>query len=289
MQTGLVRNKNLSWVPLWGESCNPSGLNRVCTGCSCGCFSSIPVVTWKKPNAELTLLISHGNGQDLDFLVNTVAPRFRDLPTPINIVCYEYPGYSLSPLPTSESLCLMAAEAAYRYVRHDMGVPPEKIVAYGISLGTGTAVHVAANFEVGGLILQSPYASLASVKLGMKVAKWLSCMDLFLSYRNAPKVNVPVLLFHGSKDKVVPTQGSIDLATLFPRMYKEPIIVDGAGHNDVIDTLHARSSYLPMLDNYFREVLGKPASASAWVMRQASYAKSLISPLLRPSQEKMRA
>jgi len=127
----------MKWIPLWLDGCPSTGL------------ASIPITEWLMADAQLTLIISHGNGQDLHYLSTDVVPRLRaGLRTPVNIVCYEYPGYSLSPLPTSEALCLRAAEATYRYVRKQLRVPASKIVVYGISLGTGPAVHTASHHEV---------------------------------------------------------------------------------------------------------------------------------------------
>jgi hypothetical protein len=135
----FYRHPKLKWIPLWSDGC-PTTTS----------LTSIPITEWLHADAQLTLIISHGNGQDLQYLTTDVVPRLRaGLRTPVNIVCYEYPGYSLSPLPTSEALCLRAAEATYRYVRKQLRVPARQVVAYGISLGTGPAVHLAAHHKVG--------------------------------------------------------------------------------------------------------------------------------------------
>jgi pimeloyl-ACP methyl ester carboxylesterase len=215
-----------------------------------------------RPDARLTLLISHGNGQDLQYLVEDVVLRLRCLGTPVNLVCYEYPGYSLSGLPTSEGLILSAADAAYNHVRYVLGIPPEQIVVYGISLGSGPAVYTAASYDVGGLILQSPYTSIGATKVGLDCAKILCLVDLFQSYRRAAGVSAPVLLYHGDSDPVVPPVCSRQLASLFPNVFGKPMFCHGAGHNDVIELLHYRNEYLPMIESFLKHVLHAKSSSA---------------------------
>jgi pimeloyl-ACP methyl ester carboxylesterase len=228
---------------------------------------SVPITEFlggptRSATADFTLIVSHGNGQDLQYLTERVVPHLHKLQMTVNIVCYEYPGYSLSALPTSEAGCLAAAEAAYHYVRHRLNVPARQIVLFGISLGTGPAMHIAANFEVGGLILQSPYTSIGATALGLRLARRLWCIDLFRSYSLASRVSVPVQLYHGSIDEVVPPQCSRDLAPLLPQVFgDEPVFVEGAGHNDVIETLHARGQLLPMLDRYLHALASMSPAA----------------------------
>jgi pimeloyl-ACP methyl ester carboxylesterase len=237
----FTKHPHLRWIPLFGDH-----------GVSCGL--AIPITVFLQPEATLTLLVSHGNGQDLQYLAEDVAPRLlQGLTTRVNIVCYEYPGYSLSPLPTSEGLCLRAAQAAYRYAREVLRVPARRIVPYGISLGTGPAVHLAARCEVGGLILQSPYTSIGATKTGLALARRLSCIDLFRSYALAARVRVPVAIYHGSVDQVVPPECSRDLAPMFEHVFGDgPTFCRDAGHNNVIELLHARGEYLPMIESYLR-------------------------------------
>ena len=158
---------------------------------------SVPALLLRPPNqqtAELTVIISHGNAQDLAYLRDLVNTLHRRLSVPVQFLAYEYPGYSLSQLPTSEQMCLQAGEAAYLYARHELSIPDERIVAWGISLGTGPAVHISAKFPVSRLILQSPYTSIAATVVGQTCAKRLYCMDLLRNREKAAKVNCEVTL-----------------------------------------------------------------------------------------------
>ena len=124
-------------------------------------------------------------------------------------------------------------------------------------------VHLAAHFDVGGLILQSPYTSIGATKVGLSTARRLAWIDLFRSYTLAPRVQVPVQIYHGSADDVVPPQCSKDLSALFHRVMGEaPFFCSGAGHNDLIELLHERGQYLPMLDRYLAHLSDEAKSGS---------------------------
>lgn len=80
------------------------------------------------------------------------------------------------------------------------GVPPEKVILYGQSIGTVPSVDLASRQHVAALILHSPLMS------GMRVAfpgtqrTW--CCDAFPSIEKVPRVKVPTLVIHGTDDEV---------------------------------------------------------------------------------------
>ena len=86
------------------------------------------------------------------------------------------------------------------------GVAPEKIVAFGESLGSGVAVAIAARHKVGALVLDSPYSSIADVAAA---AYWFVPVRALLRdpFRNdliISQVSGPTLMVHGTNDPVVP-------------------------------------------------------------------------------------
>lgn len=88
------------------------------------------------------------------------------------------------------------------------GVAMDRVVVYGRSLGTGVAVAMAAERDVGGLVLVSPYTSVADIaqhRFRYIPAGWL-VLDKFDSVARIGKVRAPILLIHGEKDTVIPVQ-----------------------------------------------------------------------------------
>ncbi len=86
------------------------------------------------------------------------------------------------------------------------GVRPGRIVVCGESLGSGTAVQLAAARPVGGLILHAPYDSFRDIVRSRTA--WLLPRAIFRerydSIRQINQVTAPLLWLHGDKDRIIP-------------------------------------------------------------------------------------
>ena len=85
-------------------------------------------------------------------------------------------------------------------------MPPQRIVVFGESLGSGVAVALAATHRIGGLVLEAPFTSAADIGAA---AYWflpvrLLMKDPFRSDQRIGKVTAPLLVLHGARDGVVP-------------------------------------------------------------------------------------
>jgi hypothetical protein len=70
---------------------------------------------------------------------------------------------------------------------------------HGRSVGTGPATHIAADHPVGGLILESGFTSAFRV-----ITRWpILPFDRFNNVRLLPDVDAPVLIIHGSRDRII--------------------------------------------------------------------------------------
>ncbi|MBL4544815.1 MAG: alpha/beta fold hydrolase [Oceanicaulis sp.] len=86
------------------------------------------------------------------------------------------------------------------------GIQPSRIVVYGESLGSGTAVQLAAARPVGGLILHAPMTASANLSArahGLAVAAGDLPRTLRLHPPDRP-VTSPLLWIHGDQDRVIP-------------------------------------------------------------------------------------
>lgn len=189
------------------------------------------VLTWwgaAKPGRP-TLLYFHGNGGSFV----TRSERIRKyMAHGYGIVMMTYRGFGGSAGAPSEKVNVADALEVYDAVRAS-GVPPSKIVVYGESLGTGVAIQVAAQREVGGVILDAPYTSivdLAALHYPYLPARWLMT-DRYETLQSAGQVTAPVLIVHGESDDVIPVEMSQRVAAAL----KGPVKVatfPGAGHSD---------------------------------------------------------
>ena len=124
--------------------------------------SRIPAFFIERPNAEVTILFSHGNAEDLGMIYDWFNDLSRVLR--VNIMAYDYTGYGKSNGAPSEENCYADIESAYQYLLDVRGLQPEQIVLYGRSLGSGPSCYLASKTgkegqSVGGVILQSPLLS----------------------------------------------------------------------------------------------------------------------------------
>ncbi|WP_008311552.1 alpha/beta hydrolase [Leptolyngbya sp. PCC 6406] len=176
------------------------------------------------PDATYTLLYIHGNAEDL----GDVAPLLERLQSwGFSIFAYDYRGYGTSDGHPSERNAYQDAEAAYTYLTQQLHVPPEHIIVYGRSVGSGSATQLATRYEVAGLILESSFTSIFRVVVPVPLLPF----DKFPNLSRLSQVNCPVLVMHGQADDTIPMHHGQTLyeAASEPKM---ALWVEGAGHND---------------------------------------------------------
>lgn len=163
----------------------------------------VRLLAWYAPAqaGKLLVLYFQGNAGGLDLR----AERFGKLTDDgTGLLALNYRGFGGSGGSPSETGLIADANAAYDFAVKQ--TPPSRIVAFGESLGTGVAVALASEREVGGLILDAPFTSAAEV--GASVY-WFAPVRLFMrdsfhSDRRIDKVHAPLLILHGGQDHVVP-------------------------------------------------------------------------------------
>ena len=90
------------------------------------------------------------------------------------------------------------------------GINKKNIILYGESLGTGVATNLASNNKFAGVILESPFTSIANAA---KIYYPYLPIDLLIkdrydSIKKIKKINSPILIMHGKKDNIVPFNGT---------------------------------------------------------------------------------
>lgn len=135
----------------------------------------------------------------------------------------------------SEQALLEDARRVIAFVKGH-GIAENRIVLYGESLGTGVAVAMAVEHDIAGLILESPYSSIADVahsRYWFAFAKWL-LHDRFDSVARIGGVRAPILLLHGHRDRTVPIRFAEKLYDAAPEP-KEAHFFPAGGHVDLFD------------------------------------------------------
>lgn len=161
---------------------------------------------WYLPGSNAdspTLLFFHGNAGNISHRLDSLA-LFHALGAATLII--DYRGYGRSEGAPSEAGLYRDATAAWDYLVAERGVPPERIVAFGRSLGGAMAAHVAAEREVGGLVLESAFTSLpalASEHYPVFPVRWLTRFE-YPTRAFLERASAPVLIIHSPDDELIP-------------------------------------------------------------------------------------
>ena len=168
----------------------------------------------------------------------------------------DYRGYGASAGKPSETLVKADALAVYDALLKKLG-PNGRIVVMGRSLGSGVAAHVAANRGVAGVILVTPYDSLAAVgQAGHPYAPVRLLMKHpFDVAPDAARVTAPALFLVAGADTLIPPIHAQRLADVWPGPKAFETIV-GATHNNILDN----PMYWKLIREFLKGCLGTGAT-----------------------------
>jgi fermentation-respiration switch protein FrsA (DUF1100 family) len=181
--------------------------------------------------AKPVVIYFQGNAEGLSARVN----RFSWLTADgTGLLALAYRGFGGSTGKPSEQGLIRDAGAAYDFAR--ARYPAKRIVLFGESLGTGVAVALASEHEIGGLILDAPYSSIADVGAAaypFAPVRWLM-KDTFRSDERIGRVAAPLLVMHGEQDHIVPIRFAEKLFAL-AREPKRMVRFPQGGHVNLDD------------------------------------------------------
>ena len=174
---------------------------------------------------------------------------------PWSVAALNYRGYGLSGGRPSEAALAADALAVYDRLAARGDVDPERIVVFGRSLGSGVAVRLAANRPVRAAVLVSPFDSLRS--LGRRQYPFLPVSLLlrhpFDSAARAPRIEAPLLVLAGGRDRLVPAASSQRLHDEWSGP-KRWIFIPEADHNDI----QAQPGYWPAIREFLASLAPAP-------------------------------
>jgi len=158
---------------------------------------------------DKTILYFHGNAGDLSNRVHKLNKlnKFN-----VNILIISWRGFSGNPgKPTEENLYNDAKKSVAWL--NEAGVKNKNIILYGESLGTGVATELGQDNSFAGIVLESPFTSIADAA---KIYYPYLPIDLLIkdrydSSKKIKNINTPILIMHGKKDDVVPFKMGLEL------------------------------------------------------------------------------
>lgn len=178
----------------------------------------------------------------------------------IGLFFLEYRGYGGNPGKITEQGLYKDGRAAVEWVLAQ-GIPLDRIILYGESLGSGVATQLATEYKARALILEAPFDAAASFS-GRFFSPFYLPVDLLLwdKFDNLSKIrdiDMPLLVIHGNGDEVIPFEHGKALYDT-AREPKRFIPVEGGSHTNLY-------AYREMLEGMmdFIEEFGFPPEPAA--------------------------
>jgi fermentation-respiration switch protein FrsA (DUF1100 family) len=168
----------------------------------------------------------------------------------VSVFIFDYPGYGRSGGSPSEDGCYAAATAALNWLIVTQQLPPEQVLIYGRSLGTGVAVDLASRSPHRALVLVNPYTSLPDVA-SRRFCLWPAHLVMRNRFPSAAKIgncSGPTLIVHGTDDNLIPYALGRELyeAANEPKRF---LSVEGGRHSGGLPT-----AFFPTLHDFLGDV-----------------------------------
>ena len=163
----------------------------------------------KDLNRFKTILIFHGNAGNL---FNRVYKLNELNKLDVNILLISWRGFSGNKGKPTEKNLYHDAEEAIKWL-NNRGAISKNIILYGESLGTGVATELGTSNAFGGIILESPFTSIANTAkiyypyLPVNII----LKDRYNSIGKIKNITTPILIMHGKKDNIVPQKMGLEL------------------------------------------------------------------------------
>lgn len=187
---------------------------------------------WPNPQAKHTLLYLHGNYEDLgsinDYIPQLVTAGYA-------VFAIDYRRYGLSEGSPTETNVYADTKLAYAYMREKLGIPANRIIPFGYSLGSGPAVELAMHEPVAGVILQGAFVSAYRTMTRIPLFPG----DKFANLGKMARLTCPVMVIHGTADGTVPFWHGEKLYEATTAR-KTKLFVEGGPHSGLADFIGPR-------------------------------------------------
>jgi fermentation-respiration switch protein FrsA (DUF1100 family) len=162
------------------------------------------------------------------------AVRYRTfLDQGYGVVAFAYRGSSGSTGTPTEAALTADAQAVVAALPQFLGRDPDQLILYGESLGSALAIKLAAGGTGDGLILQSPFTSIRDIVRAQYPQEDVAHLfrEVWDSRARIADVRQPLLVLHGTTDRLVPFAQGEAILTEAGSREKRLVALEGVGHN----------------------------------------------------------
>lgn len=177
------------------------------------------------------VLYFHGNRKNIERYAPSAVNFTRNK---YEVWMIDYPGFGKSTGKRTEQILYADAATLYKMARARFS--KDSIIIYGKSIGTGIASQLASVKDCKRLILETPYYSIETM---MSHYAFIYPISLMTNYhfpndKYFKKIEVPVTLFHGTKDEIIPYSQSVKLVK--ENALANLITIEKGKHNTLNDS-----------------------------------------------------
>lgn len=148
-----------------------------------------------------------------------------------NVFAFDYRGFGRNRGRPSEAGVYEDALAAYRHLVEIRRVPPSRVILAGRSLGSAVAVELSTRVGSAGILLLSALDSVPAA--ASRIYPWapvgLLATQRFDSVAKVQRVRGPVLMVHGTRDRLIPIRAAREMFEAFPD--PKLMLETSGGHN----------------------------------------------------------
>lgn len=195
-------------------------------------------------NNRKYILWSHGNSGDLISLYSTLKSLYDGMNGQVGFIAYDYEGYGYSDGICSERNCYNDLTCMIKHALTTLHINKNNLFLIGHSLGTGIVVdfcfrHV---WETP-IILISPYKSISRIKIDPHWTDFIinnavNYLDMFTTHHKLHILVCPIIIYHGTKDELIPSSHSIEMYN----NHKDKInliLIENANHSNILQYIRS--------------------------------------------------
>lgn len=198
------------------------------------------------PHGRGALIFSHGNAGNMGDRVGKLR-LFHDLG--LSVLAFDYRGYGASQGKPSEEGTAHDMDAAVAHVRDSRGVPLDRTVFYGESLGGAVVIEAATRFPPAALVAESTFTSARA--MARRHYPFVPPALVRVGYDSLSRVRrlaCPTLFLHGPADTIVPFEMGEALFRAAPEPKRFAALVGDHNSGGILESPEACRKLAELLD-----------------------------------------
>jgi len=198
------------------------------------------------PQGRGALIFSHGNAGNMGDRVGKLR-LFHDLG--LSVLAFDYRGYGASQGRPSEDGTAHDMDAAVAHVRDSRGVPLDRTVFYGESLGGAVVIEAATRFPPAALVAESTFTSARA--MARRHYPFVPPALVRVGYDSLSRVRrlaCPTLFLHGPADTIVPFEMGEALFRAAPEPKRFAALVGDHNSGGILESPEACRKLAELLD-----------------------------------------